>query len=240
MERMLIFSGDVHGLISGLVFRICDEMKLENTDCVVCGDFGIGFDNSWNNLYSKIEKKLKKHNNHIWVVRGNHDNPEYFVDESKYSKEYVTFMKDYKIYTIAGVTILPIGGATSTDQKYRTEGKNWWPDEKIKEVEIKTLPTKVDVIVSHQCPEIFDPIHTRFDDEDEDLYNSILSERKYLNNIAFNVIADYWYYGHHHEHYRGEYKGITWTCLGIDDKLKPEIVEYRPKDNPNPQGEEKD
>lgn len=236
-ERLLLFCGDVHGLIPGLVSRLCDEMSLTDTDCIVCGDFGVGFDKSWNNLYSKLEKKLKKANNHIWVVRGNHDNPKYFEEEGKYSKDYVTFMEDYKIYTIAGKTILPIGGATSLDKKYREEGKTWWPDEVIKRVEMKTLPVRVDVIVSHQCPMIFDPIHLRFDDEDDKLFEEVQNERDYLSEIAFNVKADYWYYGHHHEHYKGEYKGITWTCLGIDKRLRPEIEEYREKPNPNPQGE---
>lgn len=239
-ERLLVFSGDVHGLIPGLVARLCDEMQLVDTDCIVCGDFGVGFDNSWNNTYAKIEKKLKKANNHLWVVRGNHDNPEYFQEEGKYSKEYVTFMEDYKIYDINGKKILPIGGATSTDRDLRTEGKDWWPGEVIKRVELKTLPVRVDVIVSHQCPMIFDPIHTRFDDEKEELYDEIVDERKYLDTIAFNVKADYWYYGHHHEHFKGDYKGITWTCLGIDNRLRPEIAEYREKEEKNPQGEEEE
>lgn len=241
MDRLLMFCGDVHGYITALVNRLCCEMQLEHVDCIVCGDFGIGFDKSWENLYNKIEPKLKKADVHIWVVRGNHDNPEYFEDETKYSKDYVTFMEDYKLYKIAGKEILPIGGATSVDKKLREEGKNWWPGEKIKRVDIKTLPTKVDVIVSHQCPLIFDPITVKLDDDD-DIYEEVTEERNYLNEIAFNVKAEYWYYGHHHTHYSGEYKDMKWICLGISNRrdLRPELDDYKEREEfePNPQGED--
>lgn len=236
-KRVLLFAGDVHGYIPTFIHRLVDELHYQHADCVVCGDFGVGFDNSWDNVYQRISKKLEKNDVHIWVVRGNHDNPEYFSSCSKYSKEHVTFMEDYKIYTINGVEILPIGGATSHDRKIRLEkGWGWWDGEKIKRVELKSLPVKVDVIVTHQAPLVFDPINTKTELDDDFLYEEELEERKYLNEIAFNVKAKNWYYGHYHYHYAGKFKDINYTCLGIvretvnkkdcPDSLK-EMIDYK-------------
>lgn len=234
-KRTLLFSGDVHGLIPTFVHRLADELSYKHADCVVCGDFGIGFDNSWENVYQRISKKLEKNDIHIWVVRGNHDNPEYFENEEKYSKEYVTFMEDYKIYKINGVEILPIGGATSHDRNFRLENNwTWWEGEKIKRVDIKSLPIKVDVIVTHQAPLVFDPVTVKTELDDDSVHEDELAERKYFNDIAFNVKVKHWYYGHYHDHYAGEFKGINYTCLGIVRKEPgnieadyPEIVEYK-------------
>ena len=239
--RRLIFSGDVHGFFPALVNRITCEMDISDVDVVVCGDFGVGFNKSWDNVYKRVEPKLKKANCHFWIVRGNHDNPEYFNNEETYSKEYVTFMEDYKVYEIAGLKILPIGGAVSFDRNHsdRVEGKTWWPEEKVKRVDMKTLPVKVDIIVSHQAPGIFDPLHIKMFDEDDDLYNDVEEEREYLNQVVYTVTADRWYYGHYHDSYVGFYKDMKWKCLGIgpSPNYPPELEEFLGVEDPNPQGE---
>lgn len=239
--KYLSVCGDIHGSLANLVYKIVVERDYKDTAVIICGDFGAGFINI-NYEYQNVKNRLEKNNVVLYALRGNHDDPKYFEKEETYSKDRLIFMEDYKVYDIAGYKVLPIGGACSTDitSSKRVEGRDYWKDEDVKRIDFKTLPVNVDVIVSHEAPDIFDPVSSESTLKEifntkEDEYENILNCRKYLTEIAYRVKTNYWFYGHYHKSYSGTFKNILWKCLGVKirfDNSTPEIFDVPEKDLP--------
>lgn len=229
-NRKLVFCGDIHGELETLVWNIIYRYSLTDSDVIILGDFGVGFGKSFETDYSKVEDRLKKNNIILYAVRGNHDDPKWFDGEHNF--ENLKFLKDYDLIEIQGKLILPVGGATSLDRKERIEVNSkyerfgsskrvWWPDESILRVNPKSLPGKVDIVVSHQAPLTFEPVLLRTSDISDDIYEDILSERKYLDIVRSTCIPSQWFYGHHHKSFSGFQDSLSWRCLGIH-----ELFEY--------------
>ena len=221
MERNLIFVGDIHGELRTLVWTATQKYRLTDTDLVVLGDFGVGFDKKIYADYLRCKNRLIRHNIDIYTIRGNHDDPDYFNENSeiyKKNKEIFTnlhFLEDHKVYNIGGLDIYAIGGGGSTDIIHRTPNKSWWPGEYIVPKPEKELPGKVDVIISHEAPLTFEPVVTRFEETPEEQYNKIIEGRSYLDTVLKEVTCKYWYYGHYHKHYFGSYGDTIYRGLGI-------------------------
>lgn len=229
----IIFVGDVHGDIRELVWRTINQHNLKNVNLIILGDFGVGFGrkNYMSQLYSKISPKLEKYNITIYVVRGNHDNPEYF--DSNHNFDRIKFLEDYKVFELNGFKFLPIGGAISLDQdwrkeynkkmeKYGSSKRVWWKNELVKEVSIDSLPSNVDIIISHCAPISFEPIFVRNDwDKDIDLniWEGILRERNYLEKVKSNILFKYWLFGHYHKSVSGNSGNILYRGLDIMEFL---------------------
>ena len=215
-NRSLIMCGDVHGKFRELVWKVTNQYDLRNADIVVLGDFGVGFDMSIRYDYQRVEKKLDKYDIQFYVMRGNHDDPSWFTGERPESSEFkrITFLQDHKVYNICGRDIYVIGGGGSTDIEMRTPGKDWWEGEYIKEIPMRDLPKKVDIIISHEAPLTFEPVLTRFPETPEEQYENILSGRDFLWSVLQETRCDYWFYGHYHRHYSGSYGNVMYRCLG--------------------------
>ena len=93
--RNLIFCGDIHGEFHRLVWRLQGK-KVTDSDIVVCGDIGIGFDDSEQDLdnlsHSKKFEWFKNSGNKIYCVRGNHDDPDRFKE--------LTQVRDFPIWLV--------------------------------------------------------------------------------------------------------------------------------------------
>ena len=225
--RRLFFCGDIHGEFRSFVFNALDKYQITNSDIVILGDFGVGFDNSLCNQYSRIEYRLKNANVKVWVLRGNHDSDVYFSDEEKYSYPYLRFMEDHKVYRLADHDLYIIGGACSTDITWRLEaneklaarGKDrrvWWPGEEVVK-KYDNLPDKVDIILSHTAPIGFLPITTRFSETPDWQYKKIVEERTYLQHLLTEdgIRADYWFYGHFHQSWHCKIDNVMFRMLDI-------------------------
>jgi len=232
--------GDVHGNYKELIFRIINRYDIKDSNILILGDFGIGFDKTMPDLYRWSEKKLEKNNIEIDVLRGNHDDPEYFDGDHDYPR--LKFLKDHTEYDLANHKVYIIGGANSIDidyidefgeKRHRIEGVDWWSKEDIIRKDKDLFPTKVDVIATHSAPLIFDPIITRSPLLSEQQYEKILSERRYLDVVLKEINADFWYYGHYHKTYSGSYGKLLYRCLPpLEFFLVPsKIID-------NPQGKE--
>lgn len=249
MNEDLYFCGDIHGKYRELIWTLCVSKNIKNAAVVVLGDFGVGFTKNMDREYKRSEPKLIKNNLTIYTIRGNHDDPDYFKDNS-HSYPRLKFMQDHQIYGLAGRKLYIIGGAHSTDantnpecssvpdRKLETEtrlkkGKlpTWWENECV-DKKYNNLPIKVDIIISHTAPLRFEPIPIRTSEISTSQYDKILDERKYLDYVLQEVRADYWFYGHFHKSYTGTYNKLLYRCLGeLELFLAPEHKEL------NPQGE---
>ena len=222
-KRNLVLVGDIHGEFRTLVWNATERYKLEDADIVVLGDFGVGFDGTIPGTYAHLEKKLKKHNLHLWALRGNHDDPEWF--DGTHDFEFLTFLQDHREVEIAGNSCYVIGGAASTDIEWRLKRNNeaghkypvWWEGEYIAEKPAKDLPGRVDIILSHDAPLAFEPVTTRFSETPEWQYEKIVKGREYLSQVLQETTTDYWYYGHYHKHYSGSWGNVLYKGLGIQE-----------------------
>ena len=78
-----VVCGDIHGEFDFLIGKI-ERMELADTLVIVAGDCGIGFDDPgyYRRTYQRIAQTLKKLNSDLLLVRDNHDDLEYFQQES--------------------------------------------------------------------------------------------------------------------------------------------------------------
>lgn len=224
--------GDIHGEFRKLVFDITYKYKLKNSVIIIAGDCGFGFNkpNYYEIMYRKISKRLDTMNNIILCIRGNHDDPDYFnlVDPFGWSR--MKLVSDYTVLEVCGKTILCIGGATSIDksdridfnskmEKYRSSKRSWWKEERSIKVGLKHLPSKVDIVISHETPIQFEPIITRFRNMSFETYSHICEDREYLGQVFLELHPKYWYYGHYHQTYSGSFGDTLYRGLDIEEFL---------------------
>src|ERR1019366_570138 len=99
----IIAVGDIHGDIIPLVNKVNEQYKIQNSLIIVAGDIGMGFhkDNFYLDLFKKAGARLKKNNNTLLLVRGNHDDPDTWNDNIAFKKHWqdgehnIRLIKDY-------------------------------------------------------------------------------------------------------------------------------------------------
>lgn len=205
----IYFTGDIHGNFEPFVFYITVQKQLHDTTVFVAGDIGIGFYklNYYLDTFKRLNKKLAKYNIQVYFIRGNHDNPIYFTENSPIDEYYshIHFVKDYEIITIENHNILCIGGATSVDKIYRKENETWWAEEYVHYFDINKIVNieNVDIVVSHAAPMFVSPKYERISwmSDETDLYAK--RDRNILSNVYFELYKQlkYWFHGHYHMHY---------------------------------------
>lgn len=116
--------GDIHGKFDELVYRMVTMYRMTDTVVIVAGDCGFGFHKRgyYDRVYERVARKLEDANCWVVFVRGNHDNPAYFDDETVCHKRWCA-VSDYSSVVVNGRTILCVGGATSVDRCNREDYK---------------------------------------------------------------------------------------------------------------------
>lgn len=198
-----IFLGDVHGKWTHMNFKLGAELILNPgvKRVVQLGDFGDGF----------IGRVDYHHKLPFYWIDGNHDNHEFLsIPQNRVNPNpYVHYMPRGTVEVLGGRTFLFIGGAYSIDLMMRTQGVDWWPEENITYGQIKKIldtVQKADVIVSHDCPNLFQA----FPQFKDDPYGN----RKLLDILLERYKPDLWFFGHYHIPKSDVYKNTRWTCLG--------------------------
>ena len=234
--------GDIHGEFKELVWTLTERYKIKDSVVIIAGDCGFGFESPkhYEILYNgKLHDRLKRNNILILCVRGNHDDPEYFGGSHTISYEFLKCIPDYTVLRYAGKSILCVGGAVSVDQDWRitensiqeklgTSKRVWWPAEiptELGDSGIQKLPGHVYAVISHECPISMLPVLTRGTDGviTEDLFESILESREFLEKILWRTKPTRWYYGHHHKSYSGNSGTTLWRGLDIMEVIRVPI-----------------
>ena len=210
---------DVTGDIHGEVFRVAeavDRFKITAEDVIVIlGDVGMNyFGNNHGDRHRK--KKLNKLGVPIFCIHGNHEmRPETIetYHEEKWhggtvyvEDEYpnLLFAKEGEVYDLDGQKTIVIGGAYSVDKWYRLRmDMNWFSDEQpsaeIKarvERKLEDLSWKVDVVLSHTCPEQYMPVEAFLSGIDQSTVDN--STEEWLGMIEKKLEYKAWYCGHWH------------------------------------------
>ncbi len=73
--KQVVVCGDIHGAFETLVYKTCVQYSMTDTVIIVAGDCGFGFEkpNYYTTLYNRLAGRLRKANNWVVFVRGNHD-----------------------------------------------------------------------------------------------------------------------------------------------------------------------
>jgi predicted phosphodiesterase len=235
----ILVCGDIHGDI-GVIPHFLKEYDLKNCAIIVVGDFGIGFENQKKEIarINYLDKYLKLKDSTVFVVRGNHDDPQYF--DGKFDTHHVKFIPDYTVLQFNNLwNILCVGGATSIDRTDRKpyifgKGTGWWKDEIFvyDENKVNQLQNKIDYVITHTTPHFAYPFHKdniqNWINKDIHLIPDLKKEREDVTKLYEHLIKNdhkiiNWYYGHYHRTNKMLHMNTTFICLDINEiqEIKP-------------------
>lgn len=205
---MLYITGDTHipTDVSKLNSKRFPEQKSMTKDdfVIIAGDFGGIWDSSNEERYWL--KWLEEKSFTTLFVDGNHEN---FTELAKYEvvpfhggqahriSDSVYHLMRGQVYSIDGKRIFTLGGASSHDREYRTEGVSWWSEElpnkgelDLAEKNLDSVDRKVDVIITHCAPSSIQ----------KELGAHYAPDRltEYLEILSHTVSYENWYFGHYH------------------------------------------
>ena len=219
----MYFIGDTHGMRP--VFSIVDRFKIEKSNLIHVGDFGLGFVSIMQDVKNLevIDEMLIDTQNKLFVVRGNHDNP-IFWDKSKGLNlpklHNIHLVDDYSVLDIENKKILCVGGGISIDRQIRKDDRpypSWWKDEEFqwhpgKFNRVVNNHNTMDIIVTHSAPSacyprgvdapIVNDWHNVELQHGNNLKGELQMERKKTDMLKDAVLKAYkptnWFYGHFH------------------------------------------
>ncbi len=194
-----VFLGDVHAHVN----RCIDISKTYSDSTVIqIGDLGVGWfhNDAWNHFPSNFR-----------FFVGNHDNRTEANTLPHCLGDYGTYMDKFFF----------VSGANSVDKARRIEGVNWWPNEELTYQQANDClrqweKSKVDVLVSHDCPQSFAEKYMLI--YDKSLTRNLLQAMIEIRKPAM-IIS-----GHHHKMNRSKCDGIDWKELGIDEAFSIDIL----------------
>lgn len=206
---MIYITGDTHGPIDihKLNKRYFDDSTLTKDDyLIICGDFGLVWDNSPEEKYWL--DWLNEKNYTTLFIDGNHENHSllnsYPIETWSGGKVHkirnsILHLMRGQVFTIDNHTFFTMGGAASVDKDWRTPGKSWWPEEMPNEEEhteanlnLYNYENEVDYIITHTAP--------------TSIVNQLIPEIKppdrltdFLEDIKKSIKYKHWYFGHFHD-----------------------------------------
>ena len=224
----MYFLADIHGDFY-VIEKFCRKNEEKKPITVIqIGDFGAGF-SARHNFISDMDylnQILAEYNVTLYVIRGNHDDPQYF-DGSYNFWSNLKLMADYSVIEVEGKRILLIGGAISIDRLHRVEGRSYWKDEVYKLDEGSLMLKKnIDIVATHTAPSFayptkFNSLVYSFADGDPTLLTELTQERVLLDRTYELLKANEnpmveWFYGHFHTNHITEYENTTFRLLDIN------------------------
>jgi predicted phosphodiesterase len=248
---MILILGDTHGYFREFTRRM-DSLKITDATILHVGDFGIGFKDTESkevHILQELNGFLKKSNNMMYVIRGNHDNPSYFNGSYNYS--HLKLLPDYSVLELEGEKILMVGGAISIDRRQRLNDmqlaagyglykESYWYDEGfvLDEDKVKDLEG-ITCVVTHSVPGEAKPVNNynnhydshgsfveSFAKNDNKLKDDLNKERIDLSNM-YSILKEKntikkWYYGHFHSTNKEIIDGTEFIMVDVSD-----LIEHR-------------
>lgn len=208
---MIYITGDIHGSydISKLNTKSFPiQKKLTRDDyLIICGDFGLVWDNSNHDLYWRKWLEDKPWTT-LWID-GNHENFDLLKEypkEDKYGgkiqkiSEHVLHLCRGYVFEIDNKKIFAFGGAESHDKEYRKLGISMWNDEMPTSEEMeqgrKSLDAvgwNVDIVITHSLP-----TSIQSDICNEFFYYPSNELTDYFEEINSRLNFKQWFSGHYH------------------------------------------
>jgi predicted phosphodiesterase len=225
----LIFVGDIHGKFRTMDHECHDRYKHRNAHIIQVGDFGVGFykDNYYKEHLGAFNTSLEEFNNHLWVIRGNHDNPEWFKKTNNpFDLEHITLLQDYSELNLCGKSIFLAGGAYSVDRFHRKQNVSYWDDEHFVLDREYQFQKEYDIVVTHTRPLCsgaflgFKNVQ-HYINQDADLQEDLIDEGLALDELYKATKPKHWFFGHFHESLTTQYENTLFKALNINEHLDP-------------------
>lgn len=212
---MVYLTGDIHGDVRTALWAIRKYDITSDDLLILLGDVGLNYYGA-----DQGDRKRKRLLNGaevpIFCIHGNHEErpfniPSYHETAWHGGTVYVEndfpnllFAKDGEVFDLEGQKTIVIGGAYSVDKFYRLgKGWNWFPDEQpseeIKErteASLAACDWKVDLVLSHTCPQKYTPVETFISGLDQSTVDH--STEEWLDTIENRLDYRAWYCGHWH------------------------------------------
>jgi hypothetical protein len=238
-EKYLL--GDLHGTWSVILnhLKMTDfDMNFRKKVCYIqVGDFGIGHNDVEIELKKLIilNDELVNHDSDLYIIRGNHDDPEWFKEEGKldYKKQLtnIFFIPDYTVLNIDFENILFIGGAVSIDRNdSKLKGRKYWEDEVVKfDFDFVKELRDIDRMICHTAPDFVEPLKFnnlvyRYATNDDLLLEDLRTERANMTKLVTEVMSNNklkgFYYGHYHNRYRFYHRNCEFIGIDIDQFIR--------------------
>ena len=201
---MILVTGDTHGNIDFNKIKLLSDKKIltMNDYLIIAGDFGAIWDKNTLDSDLSIYENL---NFNILFVDGNHENYdllysyptiEMFGAKMHKISDCIYHVLRGEIMSIDNKTFLCIGGAFSSDRRYRRLGSTYWMEEDITDEDIENAKrnlAKVNYEVDYVLTHCVDTLTTmRY------LDFRVSNSTEKLLFIDEKVNYKHWYFGHHH------------------------------------------
>lgn len=230
MSNNILFAGDFHGNLPHVKHVIAAAKKTEANKIVQLGDFSF----VWNGTdrLKKLQDELPPSMD-LYFLDGNHENFDLLealgatqdADNFVQLAPNIFYLPRGFAWEWDGIRFMSIGGAYSVDKHSRTQGSSWWPQETIKFEDYERAIQKgpVDVLLSHDCPEL--PLALSEYLQGEGILGTgsfeadVLSQsnRMVLAHIAAQIHPKLILHGHYHHRYNGMWHEATVVGLDCDN-----------------------
>jgi UDP-2,3-diacylglucosamine pyrophosphatase LpxH len=226
-KNQIILIGDIHGEFPRLNYDI-KRYNYTDSYLIQCGDTGFGFRHpiEEKRLIKPLQETLLKNNLHLYMIRGNHCDPEYFKQTNNpFDLSNITLLEDYAELNLLGKSILLVGGAVSVDRYRREKDKTWWVDETFKlklEDQFPYKDRQYDLVVTHTRPGVcgafkgFDDI-AFYCEKDPELKKDLIEESQQVDYLYEKTKPKWFCYGHFHKSLTTQYENTTFKCLDIHE-----------------------
>lgn len=229
LKENIFVCGDTHGSFAALLKW---NRLVENSTLIHVGDISFSEYDLWH-----CANKLATRQNKIYCVKGNHDYPLIFDGRTYGRNNNATLLDNYRVINVGGYNILNLNGGISLDRKYRIEFAKKYPhsnnyyhesepfvydEEKLKKFR------GIDILITHTAPNYLVPnlkpgFVESFAKYDDKLLEDVEKERQDTAKTIEILVENNkfrWFFGHYHSHVKGEFKGIEYTCLDIDEIIQ--------------------
>ncbi len=238
-EKWLL--GDIHGEWSVILNHLrktdFDMNDRKNICYIQVGDFGIGYNNVDIEMKKLLilNKELAEHESDLFIIRGNHDDPEWFDADKKVEyKNQLTnifFVPDYTVLNIDLENILFVGGAVSIDRNYnKMRGGKYWEDEVVKfNFDFVKDLRDIERMICHTAPDFVEPLTFNnlvysYAMNDDLLLGDLTNERANMTKLVTEVMngnkMKSFVYGHFHNTYRFYHKNCEFLGLNINQFIR--------------------
>jgi DNA repair exonuclease SbcCD nuclease subunit len=231
-EGVVAAIGDVHG---GIAY--CNKMASyirrmpPDSLLIQVGDFAIGFMGEGGRvkeerILDRLNKDvLIKYGVQLFVIRGNHQDPERHAEYGWERFSNIKFLKDYTYLTINGSRFGFVGGAISVDRLYRKPGTSWWEGEGLVLEPEKIEPCNI--LITHTGPDYLylekDIVSHYVAKGDYNLREELNEEQRKVTEIIKKSRPKRHFLGHYHTSANFEGYGCRSRILNIEEMVEVRV-----------------
>lgn len=203
-----VVAGDVHG-DTGWVLRLVRAAAAAGARRIFqVGDPGVCWPGKEKYKFDRrLDRALGERGVDLVFVDGNHDN--HFelrrlhveVDGLARVREAVRYLPRAGRLEYCGLRFGAAGGALSVDKDYRSEGKDWWPNEEVAYDDVEKLIADgpLDVILAHDVPINFRGLESGFKDLPQEIVEQANISRRLIQNAVDELKPAHVFAGHWHQ-----------------------------------------